>query len=272
MLTDRLLLVLSLAGCSVLADACSDAPAPVRTPMAATASSGPAASAMRDSLVAARAELARVRERQSLVPALQQRLDSLQDQLRRSRHGTAVLRARAAALRARAHDCEEARLALQQASRERPLADTADGGAPDSPQTVVQAGRPVAVEEAPDVAALKQRVAALEDALARAMAQQGAAYYVTGTKRELLREGVLMKAGRGVRPAMDLDPARFTRIDMMRDSVITLPEGEYEIVSSHDPGFAQVFEAYDGKISHGLRVMLPERFWASSRFLILMKS
>jgi hypothetical protein len=104
---------------------------------------------------------------------------------------------------------------------------------------------------------------------------------VIGTKDELIKSGILVEeghkrlllfGGRPTAPARDLDPAKFTRIDRLRDRVINFPAGDYTIFSRQNPSFASPFSAKDGKMSGGLRIDQPEQFWEASRFLIIVKA
>lgn len=124
-----------------------------------------------------------------------------------------------------------------------------------------------------------QRVA-LSDTVGQLTTEKNAAYYVIGTKAELIREGILVENGpkhfvvfgsRPLAPARDLDPSKFTRIDRLATRNIELPAGEYEIVSRQSSTYAAPKAEKDGKITGGLTINQPEQFWAPSRFLILVK-
>ncbi|HEX3866870.1 MAG TPA: hypothetical protein VHV78_08965 [Gemmatimonadaceae bacterium] len=123
--------------------------------------------------------------------------------------------------------------------------------------------------------------AALTDTVSQLTSEQNAVYYVIGTKDELVKTGVLVEeghkrfliaGGRTVEPARDLDPAKFTKIDRLRDRTITLPEGDYTILSRQNPSFVSPQSVRDGKLSGGIHIDQPERFWESSKFLIIVKS
>jgi hypothetical protein len=122
---------------------------------------------------------------------------------------------------------------------------------------------------------------ALIDTVSSLVSEKNTAYYVIGTKDELVKQGVLVEeghkrfvlmGGRTLSPARDLDPSRFTRIDRLRDRTINFPAGEYTIVTRQSPAYASPFAAKDGRLSGGLRIDQPERFWEPSRFLIIVKS
>jgi uncharacterized coiled-coil protein SlyX len=122
---------------------------------------------------------------------------------------------------------------------------------------------------------------ALIDTVSTLTTEKNTAYYVIGTKDELVKQGVLVEeghkrfvvlGGRTLSAARDLDPAKFTRIDRLRDRTINFPAGEYTIFTRQSPTFASPFSAKDGKFSGGLRIDQPERFWEPSKFLIIVKS
>jgi hypothetical protein len=109
--------------------------------------------------------------------------------------------------------------------------------------------------------------------------EKNTAYYVVGTRDELIKKGVLVAEGqkrfllvgsRKIEPARQLDPAKFTKIDRLADRKINLPAGSYEILSRQNPSFAT--PTRDGKIAGSLEIEQPEQFWAPSRFLILVRS
>lgn len=122
---------------------------------------------------------------------------------------------------------------------------------------------------------------ALADTVTQLTSERNTAYYIIGSKDDLLRQGILVEEGRkrfvllGGRPvslARDLDPAKFTKIDRLQDKVINFPAGDYTIFTRQNPVYASPFSAHDGKLSGGLRIDQPERFWEPSRFLIIIKS
>jgi hypothetical protein len=132
-----------------------------------------------------------------------------------------------------------------------------------------------------EVVKLAGEKTALTDTVHTLVSEKNTAYYVIGTKDELIKQGVLVEegrkrllvlGGRPVAPARELDPAKFTKIDRVRDRVINFPAGEYTIFTRQNPSFASPFAAKDGRLSGGLRIDQPERFWEPSKFLIIVKA
>ncbi|MDE3053608.1 MAG: hypothetical protein KGL38_06085 [Gemmatimonadota bacterium] len=130
------------------------------------------------------------------------------------------------------------------------------------------------------IAGLKGKVDTLTTTVSSLTTEQHTAYYVSGTRDDLLKMGVVVEDGRkpfllfGDRPvklAPSLDTTAFTRIDLTRDTSLALPAGRYLIFSRQDPAFMQPYQSEDNKIVGGMHITAPERFWATSKFLVLMK-
>jgi hypothetical protein len=115
----------------------------------------------------------------------------------------------------------------------------------------------------------------LTDSLRRITSRANTAWYVVGTRDQLVRAGVLTEEGGILGFGKSLAPSRamarnvFTRIDRLRDTVIALPEAkQYRIMSRHDPGLVQV----DVTPASGgtMRIKDPEQFWSASGWLIIV--
>jgi outer membrane murein-binding lipoprotein Lpp len=122
---------------------------------------------------------------------------------------------------------------------------------------------------------------ALSDTVGQLTTEKNTAYYVIGTRDELVNKGVLVEEGhrpvlglfgsRPVAPARSLDPRQFVRIDRLKDRVIQLPAGEFSILTRQDPQYATAGDKKDDKISGSLNVDRPEQFWEPSKFLVLLR-
>lgn len=115
----------------------------------------------------------------------------------------------------------------------------------------------------------------LADSLRRLTSRANTAWYVVGSRDQLVRAGVLTEEGGVLGFGKSLAPSRamrvnvFTRIDRLRDTVIALPEAkEYRIVSRHDPGLVSV--TVDKSLGGTMRIKDPERFWSASGWLIIV--
>ncbi len=122
--------------------------------------------------------------------------------------------------------------------------------------------------------------AALADTVSTLVSEKNTAYYVIGTKDELIKKGVLVEEGskrlllfgsRAVAPARALDSAKFTRIDRLRDRQIDLPAGDYTILTRQNPTFVTASATHDGKLAGGLHINDPVQFWSPSKFLVIVK-
>lgn len=142
------------------------------------------------------------------------------------------------------------------------------------------------------IAALTTQVAELETRNAELAAEvdtltteANTVYYVVGTKDELLQKGLVQKEG-GARflfifgkrgetlvPARDLEPSEFTAIDKREVREIPLPEPdeEYTIASRHDLSYLETPPDEKGKIHGSIRIAEPDRFWSTSKFLIIVR-
>jgi hypothetical protein len=121
----------------------------------------------------------------------------------------------------------------------------------------------------------------LTDQVGQLTTEKNTAYYVIGTRDELIQKGILVTEGqkrfllvgsRTVSPARQLDTTAFTKIDRLTDRTITLPPGEYQIWSRQSPAFAAPSSMKDGKLTGTLTIEQPEQFWAPSKFLIIVRS
>jgi uncharacterized phage infection (PIP) family protein YhgE len=139
-----------------------------------------------------------------------------------------------------------------------------------------------------EIAGLNSRVdtlttvrTALIDTVTQLTSEKNTAYYVVGTREELIKKGVLVAeggkrffafGGRNVVPARQLDPASFSKIDRLAERTIQLPAGEYQILTRQNVSYAKPQAEKGGKIAGALTIEQPERFWENSRFLIIVRS
>lgn len=114
------------------------------------------------------------------------------------------------------------------------------------------------------------------------VAHEDSVFIVVGTEKELTEKGVirreggtLLAFGRGktIVPARSLEPEDFQVISKSRDLTIQLPntEKEYRVVSRQNLEFTDTSNPKEPLVKGTLNVTDPERFWAPSRFLILVQ-
>jgi septal ring factor EnvC (AmiA/AmiB activator) len=123
---------------------------------------------------------------------------------------------------------------------------------------------------------------ALGDTVKQLDTERNTVYYVIGTKDELKEKGILTEegskflifGGKALVPARTLDPSVFTAVDRREVAEVPLPdpEREYKIVSRQNLEFLGEQPEKGGKVKGALHITEPERFWAPSRFLIIVES
>jgi len=113
-------------------------------------------------------------------------------------------------------------------------------------------------------------------------AREDSVFVVIGNERELSQKGLirreggtLLMFGRGktLVPGRTLDPAQFTVLSKSRDRQIMLPRAdkEYRIVSRQALEFTDLAKPRDAVVRGTLTITDGERFWAPSKFLILVE-
>jgi predicted nucleic acid-binding Zn-ribbon protein len=205
------------------------------------------------------------------ISHLVSRLDSVQNRLAATRSLARRLTRQDSGLVARVADYEKTIADLRQSTEQQRA---------EFQKTIDQQTTKIAVLNG-EVDTLSHVSAALSDTVGRLTTEVNTAYYIVGTKDELLKKGIIVAEGpkrflvvgsRSLAPARELDPSNFTKIDRRASRTIDLPDGEYQIISRQNPTFAAAKSQKDGKIAGGLTISQPEQFWESSRFLIIVRS
>ncbi|HMH81936.1 MAG TPA: hypothetical protein VK531_03635 [Gemmatimonadales bacterium] len=127
---------------------------------------------------------------------------------------------------------------------------------------------------------------ALKDTLENMSTINNTVYYVVGTKEELEQKGViqeeggarflfvLWKSGKTLVPSRNLDPNVFTVADRRHFLELPLPaaDKEYRIVSRQDTSALDTPPDHDGKLmGHQVKIADTARFWANSKYLIIVE-
>jgi len=126
---------------------------------------------------------------------------------------------------------------------------------------------------------------ALKDTIENMSTEANTVYYVVGTKDELEQKGivkeeggarflfVLWKSGKTLVTARSLDPSVFTPVDRRHFSQLPLPatDKEYRIVSRQDVGALETPPSGDGTITGRVKIADSARFWANSKYLIIVE-
>jgi small-conductance mechanosensitive channel len=152
-------------------------------------------------------------------------------------------------------------------------------------QATINNYRNVVEEQKATIVALTDQVAQLTDTVNLLKEQNNTVYYIIGTKDELLQKGIVVqsggsrfpllfaKVGQTVVPARELDPAAFTKINKRAVTEIALPEADktYKIASRQDLAGLATPPKSGNEVVGMLRIANPDRFWLTSRFLIVIR-
>jgi chromosome segregation ATPase len=109
--------------------------------------------------------------------------------------------------------------------------------------------------------------------------ERNTVYYVIGTKAELLKKKVIEQAGGTLGlgktqvPARDLNPADFTAIDKTNVAEIAFPKPDknYRVISRQDVTALETAPDKNGRLRGGLKITSADKFWAASKFLIILE-
>ena len=130
---------------------------------------------------------------------------------------------------------------------------------------------------------LKNSTQELSASLASAETEIAKAFYVIGKEDELVKRGVIVREGganllfahpgRTLQVARTLDPQAFTPLDQRGTKVITMPDStrRYRIVSRQSLDDAKVEERDKNSFRGNLTIADASRFWAPSRFLVVVE-
>ncbi|MEO8635800.1 MAG: hypothetical protein ABI587_11040 [Gemmatimonadales bacterium] len=123
---------------------------------------------------------------------------------------------------------------------------------------------------------------ALADSVYHLTDRQSTAYYVVGTRQELLSRGVLVADGhraiplvgrRSVTPARELPLQEFTSINWSETREIPLPHPNrhYRIVSRQNLASLASWVGNQGAVKGTIAITAPESFWEPSKYLIVVE-
>lgn len=133
------------------------------------------------------------------------------------------------------------------------------------------------------IALLQAKVDTLDASLNEARAAYAKAYYVIGTEDELVKEGIIVKegganflvahVGRTLVPARHLKSDLFRTIDTREVAEIPVPDTTktYQIVSRQSLDDATVAMRDGSKFRGPLHIENADRFWAPSKYLIIVE-
>lgn len=122
-----------------------------------------------------------------------------------------------------------------------------------------------------------QRMALTAEAAALTV-EQNTVYWVAGKKDDLLKRGIIeqrggmLGIGKTQVVARTLDATAFTAIDrnVVRELALPEPGKSYRMVSANDVAGLEDAPS-DGKFKGMVKIALPETFWRTSKFLVLIE-
>ncbi len=96
------------------------------------------------------------------------------------------------------------------------------------------------------------------------------AYYVYGTKKELIEHNVISKGGvfKKIGLDNDFDKTYFTKIDIRNTKEIKLNSKKIDLMTSHSTSSYEIVET-DGKVS-AFKIKNADKFWQTSKFLVIV--
>jgi len=115
-----------------------------------------------------------------------------------------------------------------------------------------------------NLSAMEGSLSSMEERVRNLQNDLNQAYYAIGTKRELIKKGVLVKGGliRQDDVNENVDLSAFTKIDIRKTTKFPVDAKKFKIESEHP---SQSYEAKDGEIV----VTDAELFWSLSKYLII---
>jgi uncharacterized protein YcfL len=138
-------------------------------------------------------------------------------------------------------------------------------------------------QQAQTIATMQARLDDFDKQLASERTASSRAYYVIGTEDELVQKGVIVREGgtnllikrigRTLVPARQLDKTAFTPIDTREVHAIQVPDTtkRYQIVSRQSLDDVKVATREGTSFRGSLEIPDSEKFWAASRYLIIVQ-
>lgn len=202
---------------------------------------------------------------QAKVDALIKRLNASESRVRRMRQDSVTLsEATAAQLRGYEQSIAELRASVDQQRAEIGVLTT-------RVDSIATANR-ILVARGDSLSTVNRAMAAREDSV----------FVAIGTEKELAAKGIVRREGgtlwffgrgKAMVPGRSPDMTAFRVLSKQGDHTITLPQAdkEYTLVSRHDLAHTDAAGAKGGRIKGALRITDAERFWAPSKYLILVQ-
>ena len=109
--------------------------------------------------------------------------------------------------------------------------------------------------------------------------ERNTVFYVIGTRGDLLKRKIIDQSGgwlglgKTQLPARDVNPADFTAVDKTTTSEIAFPHADksYRIITRQDVAALEPAPDKKGRLKGGLKIKDAEKFWAASKYLIVLE-
>ena len=122
----------------------------------------------------------------------------------------------------------------------------------------------------------------LADSVYHLTDRRNTAYFVVGSRKELIQRGILVEEGhraipligrRGVTPARELPLQEFTSINWNKTKEIPLPHPDrhYQVVSRQNLSSLDSWVGSRGTVKGTIAIASPESFWEPSKYLIVVE-
>src|SRR5262249_23818682 len=138
-------------------------------------------------------------------------------------------------------------------------------------------------QQAQTIATMQAKMDTLDVVVTNLRATQSRAFYVIGREGDLIDKGIVVKEGganlliahigRTLVPARELDQQKFTPIDVRDIHEIVVPDStrRYQIVSRQSLDDADVPQRDGATFRGNLKIKDNDKFWAPSRYLIIVE-
>ncbi len=101
------------------------------------------------------------------------------------------------------------------------------------------------------------------------------AYYITGTKKQLIADKIIAKTGGfiGIGKTNQLNQnfneSKFTKVDIRNFEEIAINSKKYQLVTSHPSNSFQV-ETNKNDIVEKIKITDPDKFWSASKYMVIV--
>ena len=114
-----------------------------------------------------------------------------------------------------------------------------------------------------------------EQMISEQTTQLHTAFYTTGSSKQLVADNILIKdggflgLGKSEKLKEDFSPSNFNKIDITATTTIPISGTKAELVTNH-PSDSYVLEGDTGEDLERLVILDPDRFWNSSKYLVVV--